>query len=92
MPRCPRSPMIVTLNASHTFKIAFLCVLLIAKPLSVSQEARRLSESVWGASKDSSDLSRCDHGGVIYGNCVKILKVLHFFSLALMTLLFYDTS
>jgi len=41
--------MIVTFNATKTFKTAFLCVLLITEPLSTFQEARRFSESVWSA-------------------------------------------
>jgi len=55
--------MIVTFNATKTFETVFLCVLLMTGPLSTSQEARRLSEYVWSASKNSSDLSRGDTWG-----------------------------
>jgi len=55
--------MIVTFNATKTFKTAFLCVLLIEESLSAAQEVRPLSEFVWSASKVSSDLSRGDTWG-----------------------------
>jgi len=55
--------MILTFNATKTFKTAFHWVLLKVEPLSTSQEVRRLSEFVWSASKNSSDLSRGDTWG-----------------------------